>query len=145
MVSSALFRQLGLFDERFFLQLEETDFFHRATQAGYRSLCLATLRVLHKESVSYGAKRAPLKTYYAVRNHLLLTSKHAGRGDKGWGFFLRVLHWQMRTLHREMGGGRGYLRWLCSSEPHAVATRQGAKDFLLRRFGKIHAASARNL
>jgi len=59
MVHTELFRRVGLFDERFFLQLEETDFFLRAKKAGFHSFCFTGTRIYHKESRGFGGRRTP--------------------------------------------------------------------------------------
>jgi len=46
-----------------------------AVAAGMRSYCALRARILHKESVSFGGRVTPNKTYYQVRNSLLLAEK----------------------------------------------------------------------
>lgn len=143
MVGTEVFRSIGLFDERFFLQMEETDFFLRAERQGLRALCVPAARVLHKESVAFGGRRIPIKTYYGIRNNLLLMEKHTTFGSRKFFTYLkRRLYWQLRELHRQIGSGR-FLRWLLSADAFAVAARRGVLDYATRRFGRINSNSAR--
>lgn len=137
MVGAALFERVGLFDERFFLQLEETDFYYRAARLGYVSYCETAARVLHKESAAFGGRRTPLKTRYATRNMLLLASKQLIGGTGLASLFLKRLYWQIEGLRRDVASGRRLIRWLISADPFAKAVRRGILDFVLRRFGRI--------
>jgi len=139
LVPRAVLERIGLLDERFFLQLEETDFFRRAAAAGFRSFCARHARILHKESAAFGGRITPAKTYYQVRNTLLLTEKHAP-GPRG---FLRagrsllwMLHNQASNSGATIGGWGGFARWAVSRDPLAGAARQGVGHYLRRRFGR---------
>lgn len=139
-VAREVFERVGLFDERFFLQLEETDFYMRSAAAGYDAVCHPGVRIFHKESRAFGGNRAAIKTYYSTRNNLLLIEKNRrGLREKRQG--LRFLHWQLAALAAlDEGQPRvstaGLLRWLLSGVPGARAVRAGAIDYLRRRFGK---------
>lgn len=150
MLPASVVRRVGLLDERFFLQLEETDYFLRVRALGIRSLCARRARILHKESASFGGRVTDTKTYYQVRNTLLLTEKHTPtlRGFLG---AVRGLAWSLRRQAqagegcdrkgREVGVERmnGWLRflgWLLSTHPLARAARQGVRDYVRRRFGR---------
>ncbi len=60
-ISSEVLRKIGMLDERFFLQLEETDFWYRARDKGYRSYCTVNAKILHAESALFQGKVAPMK------------------------------------------------------------------------------------
>lgn len=145
LVPAALVRRVGLLDERFFLQLEEHDYYLRAAAAGLRSYCARRARILHKESASFGGRMTPGKTYYQVRNTLLLTEKHAA-GPGAVAKTLRQLVWTLRNQARAVrpaaASRLGFLRWLCSGDAVAGAARQGVRDYLARRFGPRPGAPA---
>ena len=134
-----VFDRIGLFDERFFLQLEETDFYARAQQHGIAALCLPEVRIIHAESRSFGARLSPLKTYYISRNSLLFSSKHhrhlAARLRAA-----RKLYWTLTGIATHERGtplsAKKMLFWALSAKPHAQALRQGVYDYLRGRFGK---------
>lgn len=136
LLPTALVRRVGLLDERFFLQLEEEDYFRRAAALGLRSYCARRARVLHKESVGFGGRMTPDKVYYITRNTLLLAEKHR-RTPRGAWQALRQLRWAWSG--RPSGGATGWpslLRWLASGDPMARAARQGLGDYARRRFGR---------
>ncbi|MDE8347122.1 MAG: glycosyltransferase [Acidocella sp.] len=128
MIPLTIFDSIGVFDERFFLQLEETDFFLRAKTHAIPSLCLNAARIIHFESRSFGARMTPKKLYYIARNKLLLWEKH-DRSLRGLSQVLRQLYWQAAKQSATP------LRWLISQQPGARAMRAGLIDYSLRRFG----------
>lgn len=68
-IKHALFRQLGGFDERFFMYVEDTDLSWRARIAGFRCLFVADAIVRH----DYHPSLSPQKSFYLDRNrHLML-------------------------------------------------------------------------
>jgi len=135
-----VFERIGLFDERFFLQLEETDLYLRARKAGFESLCNTSVRIFHKESRAFGGTKAAIKTYYTTRNSLLMIEKSFyGIAAKLRG--IRQLFWTSSTLaaateRRPRMGNFAFVRWLFSRAPSARAIRAGIKDYVTRRFGK---------
>jgi len=144
LLPAALVRRVGLLDERFFLQLEEQDYFRRAASLGLRSYCARRARVRHRESASFGGRVTAEKTYYQVRNSLLLAEKHDAT-PAGIARALRRLLWMLRHQARAARPGAasrlGFISWLLSGDPFARAARQGARDYLCRRFGPRPAKS----
>lgn len=67
-IDSALFAELGGFDEEFFLYMEDTDLSWRARLNGRTCLYVPSSVVYHNWSLSFG----PLKTFYQERNRYLL-------------------------------------------------------------------------
>lgn len=80
LVRRAVFEQVGLFDEGFFLYFEETDFCRRAGNAGWKSYFVAAAEINHLESVSTGmldeTRRMP--SYWFDSRHRYFI-KHHGR------------------------------------------------------------------
>ena len=149
MLHRQVVEKVGLLDERFFLQLEETDYFHRAVAAGFPVWAYPPARVLHKESRSFGGRRTPMKTYYAVRNSLLLASKHA-RGMAAVLAEVKKVYWALCVVAGDEQAGRkvgpvGFLGWLFSSSKFAHAARAGVLDFLRARFGRASPAREQQL
>lgn len=140
-VHHEVFQRVGLLDERFFLQLEETDFHHRANKGGYLSVCDLNVKIFHKESRAFGGNRAPIKTYYSVRNSLLLIEK---KKESLKLVFKDVisLYWSLSRLagsDRDVNflGKAEFMMWIFSNSLSALAVRTGVQDYLFRNFGKI--------
>jgi GT2 family glycosyltransferase len=147
MVPAVLFRRIGMFDERFFLQLEEMDFYLRARRIGVRSLCATRVRIFHSESRSFGNRRTPIKTYYIARNSLLLMEKH-DRSLAAARRSLRKLYWSISraALHDEPGeAALPLIAWCRARNPFVAAARAGVRDYLLRRFGAIPESTVKAL
>jgi GT2 family glycosyltransferase len=136
LVPIALFDRIGIFDERFFLQLEETDLYERARKVGVPAVCEASVRILHAESRSFGGRITADKSYYIARNTLLLASKNPANLRLVL-YLLKRFYWNVATLASADGyrGMGGRVRWLGSANEYSKAIRQAVRDFLRRRFG----------
>jgi GT2 family glycosyltransferase len=70
-IRRSLFDQLGGFDERFFLYMEDTDLSLRARLAGFRILLAHDAEVHHDYELTFG----PKKTFYQERNRYYILLK----------------------------------------------------------------------
>lgn len=75
LIPAAVYRQVGGFDERFFIWSEEWDLSLRVRSAGYKLYIDPRSRICHKVGRSLGVMK-PLSYYYGTRNRLLLKHKH---------------------------------------------------------------------
>ncbi len=76
-VRRRVFEQLGGFDERFFVYLEDLDLSLRAARLGWRSLYLATARAVHIGGGTTDRIRAT-RLFYSLRSRILYGFKHFG-------------------------------------------------------------------
>ena len=127
------FRGVGLFDERFFLNYDETDWCYRARAAGFPLYTVSKAAILHKGSASIGGASSVLQTYFMTRNRLLFLEKHGTLGQRL--LALRELVW----IARDISGRQSRLGWLAptiaAKGGRLAAFRQGFVDYVLRRFG----------
>lgn len=77
MVSSDVFRKIGLLNEKYFLYLEDMDFSFRAKRAGFEILFDSASIIWHKNASSAGGSGSKLQDYYITRNRLLFGFKYA--------------------------------------------------------------------
>ena len=77
LVRRSMFEELGGFDERFFVYLEDLDFSFRARQAVWRSYYLADARAYHKGGGSSEQAKAT-RMFYSLRSRILYGYKHFG-------------------------------------------------------------------
>lgn len=77
MVKSEVFEKIGLFDEKYFLYLEDMDFCTRAKAAGARIIFEPQAIIWHKNAGSTGGSGSALQDYYITRNRLLFALKYA--------------------------------------------------------------------
>ena len=138
-MSASVPEKIGLLDERFFLQMEETDYFLRAKSFGINAFCARRAEILHKESASFEGKITPNKTYYIARNTFLLAEKHTLHLSG----YLRTARSLVWSLHNQAQLGKSvwpgwisFAVWAVSSDALAFAARQGVADYLRRRFGR---------
>lgn len=94
MVGRTVFERVGLLDPDYFLYYEDTDLCVRAAKAGFKSYCVQTAKVWHKESSSTKASQgSDLHAYYHTRNRLLFLRKH--------GRFATSVHQENREFLRK--------------------------------------------
>jgi len=82
MISAAVFRAIGLFDERLFIVHEESDFCLRAAAAGFRCAVTGATLVWHKGSSSFERTGRRIQRYYDTRNLYFLLRRHAGASSR---------------------------------------------------------------
>lgn len=129
-IKAAVFHKVGLMDERYFIYYDETDWFVRASEAGFRTVYVPRAKMWHKVSASMGTT-SPATDYYFNRNMLLFLSKHR-RGLA-----------RIRSL--VLAGGRHLLTiatYTVKSHggkrlPHRNARLLALRDALLGRWGKM--------
>ena len=76
-VRRQVFEKIGLFDERYFLYLEDMDFCMRAKLKGFRVYFEPKSIIWHKNASSTGGSGSTLQDYYITRNRLLFALKFA--------------------------------------------------------------------
>ncbi|HEY0260589.1 MAG TPA: glycosyltransferase family 2 protein [Lacisediminihabitans sp.] len=87
--SAAVWRHVGLFDERFFLDFEDSEWSVRAVARGVGLAVVCDVRILHAVSASFRGAAAPLGTFYYVRNGLLFNRLIGGNIPSRWRFLRR--------------------------------------------------------
>lgn len=74
----SVWERAGLFDERFFLNFEDSEWSLRASARGIRMMVACDVRILHAVSASFHGAAATLGTFYYVRNGLLFNRSAGG-------------------------------------------------------------------
>jgi GT2 family glycosyltransferase len=110
---SSVLTKVGLFDEKYFLYLEDTDLCMKIQRAGYKIYMVPNAKLWHKVSQSSGIG-SHLNDYFITRNRLLFGSRYA-------------------TLRANIALFRESIRFMTSGR---VWQKKGAQDFYLRKFGK---------
>lgn len=120
-----LLGRIGQFDERFFLNYEETDFCYRARKLGIPCFVVPASLVHHHANVSMGSYPAPMQAYFLARNSLLFAEKHATPMELQAIFRLKKLYWDIRRA------------WKSTKRKHltALAVLHAHADYHLGRFG----------
>lgn len=96
LVRGGLFRQLGGFDERFFVYFEEVDLCYRAWRAGWASLYLTDARAFHRGGGTSTQVKAH-RLFYSLRSRLAYFDKHGSWAAR---LGIRLLIWTVEPLSR---------------------------------------------
>lgn len=137
-----IWEQLGGFDERFFMYLEDTDLSLRARRLGYDVLHVPASRVWHRYSVRVSA----MKLYHLERNRRLLLGNSLSRRTRlilspalamtelvVWAFCIRQGHAYRTAKLRSYGPLWGNRRRHALCRPYTVPVR-GTERRMLRAF-----------
>jgi GT2 family glycosyltransferase len=127
----AAWQRAGVFDERFFLYFEDSEWSVRARTRGIRLAVVCDARILHSVSASFTGAAATLGTFYYVRNGLLF-NRSVGGGVASKLRFIR------RATSGSLGGrtAREVVRAL-------VVVGWGAAAHAVRRYGAAPTAMQR--
>lgn len=138
LVKREVCNQVGLFDENFFLYVEEVDWCVRARKAGFKCLFVPSSIVYHKAwaSVSLIGACSKVFNYYNTRNFLYLIRK-------SFNFPLREII-LAKVILRRLGDERGnILKMFLSSitlnkiRPYEFPVLFGIKDFFINKMGRV--------
>jgi GT2 family glycosyltransferase len=135
-VKAEVFKKIGLFEKRFFLFWEESDWCLRAKRAGYPASFCPQAKLYHKVSASFTGGK-PHTTYFWWRNRLLWIERNCSPQEKRSLFFRILLPDIMHLVKLYV------LKSLFSKKtPERIkkircyrAALVGVKDYLTRRFG----------
>ena len=136
--SKEVIQKVGLFDERFFLIWEDTDWSYRARKKGYNLYILPDIKIFHKTAKSFGSYQTFLYQYYTTRNEFLFFYKH-------YNFLYRFLHClsffhEFFYILRAKGGltrRQIFKKEKIEAKIEGIKGRfYGLKDYLFKRFGK---------
>lgn len=75
LINRKVFEEIGLWDENYFLYLEDADFCKRSIDAGHLILLVPASQILHKVGSSTSEKHSEVPLYYMTRNRLYFTRK----------------------------------------------------------------------
>lgn len=80
MVKTEVFRKIGFFDDRYFLNVEDVEWCFRAKKAGFKLIYIPLSLAAHKVSANAGIRGTniltPTNAYYYARNFFILLKDH---------------------------------------------------------------------
>ncbi|MCD6364173.1 MAG: glycosyltransferase [Synergistetes bacterium] len=82
LLKKEVLENIGMFDEAYFLQTEETDLCFRAKQCGWKQVCCSRAKIWHKEGKATGKEDEGSLRYYVIgryynrRNYIYFLKKH---------------------------------------------------------------------
>lgn len=82
LIKKAVINKIGLFDDRYYLYLEDLDFSVRARRAGFIIRYQPQAILWHKNAQSIGGSGSTLQDYYFTRNRLLFGFRYASLKTK---------------------------------------------------------------
>jgi GT2 family glycosyltransferase len=77
LVPRSVLEEVGPLDDSLFVHIEDLEWSVRIRRAGYRIYCVPRARMWHKISAGSGGEHSPTIAYYATRNTLAVSERHA--------------------------------------------------------------------
>jgi GT2 family glycosyltransferase len=105
LIRREVFERIGLFDEKFFLYWEETDFCTRAKRAGFKIVYCPRAKIWHKVARSMGGNISYTRVYFLTRNRFLFIKKNFP--EHFWKF---ILYLALYEFWRRVGAFSLYYR-----------------------------------
>jgi hypothetical protein len=75
LIKKEIFEKVGVFDDNFFLYVEDADLCYRTIKAGYKIIVSHNSKIYHKVNSSTRENLSLLPLYYVTRNRLYFASK----------------------------------------------------------------------
>jgi len=126
LVRREVFEKIGLFDENYFLYVEDTDLCYRVKEAGYKIYVTPKSKIFHKVNSSTKKNNSILPLYYTTRNRLYFAKKNFKRT-----FYLALIYLSFVMTIKAVC-------WIIIGRANSVKTViHGFKDFFYNKMGKI--------
>jgi len=129
-IHRSVFRKAGFLDERYFLYFEDADFTLTARKVEIPIYFLTEPKIHHRISQSTDKLGVPLLLRYHYRNMFLFNQKHAPAHIK-----ILLPIWMLLGIVKQTLK----LIFLPSERPQSKAIIAGIKDYMMGKFGKLHA------
>jgi GT2 family glycosyltransferase len=125
LIKREVFERIGLFDENYFLYLEDTDLCSRSKKAGYEIVVIPESKIYHKVGNSTKKNNPVIPLYYTTRNRLYFSKKnYPGL------FFITVVYLALVMFIKS-------LKWFVTGKFNYIRSVKNAfSDFFAGRFGK---------
>jgi len=118
---------VGLFDENYFLYIEDTDLCLRTIRAGYKIYVVPKTKIFHKVNSSTKKNYSSIPLYYATRNRLYFSKKNFKNS-----YYLTVAYLLLSMLIKSAG-------WLMIGRIEYITSVYSAfKDFFAGNIGKMN-------
>ena len=130
LIRREVLEKIGLFDENFFLYIEDADLCCRTTKAGYKIVVNNHSKIFHKVSSSTKANLSSLPLYYATRNRLYFAKKNFPNF-----FILTLVYISLAMMIKSV-------YWSFSkNSKNILMINRAFKDFFSKRMGKSNSVS----
>ena len=128
LVNTAALKEVGAFDERYFLYFEDVELCHRLKLSGWKCLHVPKANITHIGGASTEGALQHWRSYYYTRNRLLFFQTYANFTQRMAAFSSIWMHLIRHCVSLTMKGEDG--------SKQLQAEIAGAQDFIATRYGK---------
>lgn len=129
LIDSALFQDIGLFKEEFFMYREETEFCYRARQHGYRIAIATDVSVYHPSSKGLNHD-TPLQMYYDIRNRFHLANSCFNGAELIPAYAITLASLAMQVIRITKEGRFALFKPLCLGFLDGITARDGKTRYV---------------
>jgi GT2 family glycosyltransferase len=122
-IRCALFEDVGLLDESFFMYYEDADFCVRAREKGWLIKVIPQAKIWHKISRSLG-RQTSIASYYRVRNRIVFYNRY----NRKWSRLIVNLYIFLNVLIKSLTVGADR-KWVWAGFQDGLIRIPGEKDF----------------
>jgi GT2 family glycosyltransferase len=127
LIKREVFLDIGLFDENYFLYVEDTDLCLRTIRAGYKIYVVPRAKIFHKVNKATKKKPSSHALYYVTRNRLYFTKKNFGDSH-----YLTIAYLFLSMAVKSLG-------WILLGRlSNIVSVYRAFKDFFNGKMGKVN-------
>jgi GT2 family glycosyltransferase len=130
LIRSAVFRQIGGFDERLFLYDEDCDLSIRIQRANYRTVAVRDARAWHYHRQTHGLLPAPHSVFYLTRNKIYLVRKWAGESATRLTILHMLVHVPRVVLYYARRGSPRHAWAHVSGLMHGIVGAMGKRGWV---------------
>lgn len=127
LIKKEVFEKVGLFDEKFFLYVEDTDLCYRTCKAGYKIIVSPNSKIYHKVGNSTAEDLKQLPLYYTTRNRLYFAKKNFH------GFYFVTIMYIFTTMLY-----KAFLWLVMGKTKYIFSVKQAFSDFIKDNMGKAN-------
>ena len=125
LIKAKILDEIGLFDDNYFLYIEDVDFCKRVIDGGYGIFVSNQSRIYHKVSSSTNKSFSQLPLYYATRNRLYFAKKNFPKTYLLTFLYLSISMW-VKKIYWKFKGKQNYI----------FIVRKAFNDFREGKMGK---------
>jgi GT2 family glycosyltransferase len=125
LIKKEVFQNVGLFDENYFLYLEDTDLCYRVNKAVYKIVVTPKSKIFHKVNKSTQKNYSTLPLYYTTRNRLYFAKKNFSET-----FIFTFLYILISMLLKS------FYWFVTGKSKNIIAVKNAFLDFIGFRMGK---------
>lgn len=129
LIKTQILDEIGLFDENYFLYIEDVDFCKRVIDARYSIFVSSQSQIYHKVSSSTNKNLTQLPLYYATRNRLYFAKKNFPETYLLTFLYISISMW-VKKIYWKFEGKQNYIFFVKKAFSDFWKGKMGKREFI---------------